>query len=164
MRHPASQGSCSSCKPRLAIVLVLFSLFLPRPILAGTFIAFGPQLYKRDKTKPVIISTNFKILNPNTSYTLQIRNGALEWFKNVTSAVVTLLGKSVILKTSNNLSVQVNEPQGGAMTIQIMGVDNNPPQISASASPSPNAAGWNNTNVTVSFTCIRICPWSVMIL
>ena len=39
-----------------------------------------------------------------------------------------------------------------------------PPSISAFASPAPNSAGWNNSNVTVSFTCtagsaaITSCP------
>jgi hypothetical protein len=32
-------------------------------------------------------------------------------------------------------------------------VDQTAPSISGSAAPSPNGAGWNNTNVTVSFTC-----------
>jgi hypothetical protein len=31
--------------------------------------------------------------------------------------------------------------------------DATPPTISGVASPAPNAAGWNNTNVSVSFTC-----------
>jgi hypothetical protein len=41
-------------------------------------------------------------------------------------------------------------------------VANTPPTIKAAISPAPNAAGWNNTNATVTFTCsspagIRSC-------
>jgi hypothetical protein len=49
----------------------------------------------------------------------------------------------------------------GSVTV---GVDANPPTISGSASPAPNALGWNNSDVTVSFTCgdklsgVESCP------
>ena len=47
--------------------------------------------------------------------------------------------------------------------MKIVGVDDVPPTITASALPAPNAAGWNNTNVAVNFTCSDaidavICP------
>jgi Glucodextranase, domain B len=34
-----------------------------------------------------------------------------------------------------------------------LNIDKTPPMISASSAPQPNAAGWNNSDVTVSFTC-----------
>ena len=45
-----------------------------------------------------------------------------------------------------------------------LNISKTPPQIVPTVSPLPNAAGWNNTNVTVSFTCtpggapIATCP------
>ena len=51
-----------------------------------------------------------------------------------------------------------------ASTTPTMNIDETPPIIAALASPAPNAAGWNNTNVTVTFTCadtlfgIAVCP------
>ncbi len=48
-------------------------------------------------------------------------------------------------------------------------IDKTPPTISASASPIANSAGWNNTNVTVTFSCsdsrsgVARCPQPILI-
>jgi hypothetical protein len=48
-------------------------------------------------------------------------------------------------------------------------IDLTPPTITAAQSPLPNAAGWNNSNVTVTFTCgdalsgVAICPPPVVV-
>ena len=41
----------------------------------------------------------------------------------------------------------------GTKTYTVQKVDKTKPTISGAASPTPNAAGWNNTDVTVTFTC-----------
>jgi hypothetical protein len=43
-----------------------------------------------------------------------------------------------------------NDSAVGSVTVRL---DKTPPTIDGSASPAPNGAGWNNTNVTVSFDC-----------
>jgi hypothetical protein len=54
-------------------------------------------------------------------------------------------------------------------TTATINIDEAPPAITAIASPGPNAAGWNNSDVTVSFTCadalsgIAICPQSQVV-
>ncbi|HZR31499.1 MAG TPA: hypothetical protein VFA76_06565 [Terriglobales bacterium] len=53
-------------------------------------------------------------------------------------------------------------------TVQVS-IDRTMPAISASASPAPNAQGWNNSNVTVSFVCgdslsgVVSCPTPMLI-
>lgn len=139
---------------------------------AGSFPAFGPQDYTRGTGAPVTVANNFSVLNPNTQYTLKAFNGGLQDSQTelVSSGLVTVNGVQVIgpsnfnqnvtevdvpvtLQASNTISVQVRGQPGGVLTIQIVGVDNDPPTIKATASPAPNAAGWNNTNVTVTFVC-----------
>src|SRR5260370_18710775 len=150
---------------------------------AGTFTAFGPKNYVRGTGDPVTVTDTFSVLNPNTQYTLKAFNGGLQNTQTelVSSSVVTVNGVQVVgpnnfnqkvtevdvpvtLQASNTISVQVRGKPGGTLTIQIVGVDNDPPTIKASVSPAPNAAGWNNTNVTVTFTCgdatsgVASCP------
>src|SRR5215470_11664557 len=157
---------------RKSASLALFLLFTAAGLYAGTFTAFGPKNYVRGTGSPVTVTDTFTVLNPSTQYTLKAYNGGLtnSATELVSSSVVTLNGVQVIgpnnfnqnvtevdvpvaLQASNTLSVQVRGQPGGVLTIQIIGVDNDLPTITATVSPSPNAAGWNNTNVTVTFVC-----------
>ncbi len=141
-------------------------------VLAGSFTVLGPQNYLRDTGEPVTVITNFSVLNPAMQYTLKIYNGGLTdgEFDRVSSSIIKINGldlvspsefnqnvayieKPIPLNSGNALSVELHGQPGGGITVLIVGVDNDPPTITASASPQPNAAGWNKTNVTVTFTC-----------
>ncbi|HWC19070.1 MAG TPA: hypothetical protein VG498_18815, partial [Terriglobales bacterium] len=150
---------------------------------AGTFTAFGPKDYVRGSGSPVTVTDTFSVLNPTTQYTLKVFNGGLENSQTelVSSSIVSVNGLQVIgpsnfnqnvkevdvpiiLQTANTLSVQVRGQPGGTLAIQIVGVDSDPPVIKSTISPLPNAAGWNNSKVTVTFTCtdstsgVATCP------
>jgi hypothetical protein len=155
--------------------------------MAGTFVVFGPETYRYAPGKPTPQSTAFTVLNPATTYTLRIHNGGLSnEFSRVSSAVITLNGleiakpndfnqnvalieKPVTLTATNTLTVEVRAPPEGGLTLQIVGVDNDLPTINATAVPLPNASGWNNTAVSVTFTCsdatsgIATCPAPVTV-
>jgi len=166
----------------ICIVTVFFT-FPASTVFPGNFVGFGPQNYTRGTGSPVAVTNAFTVLNPNTSYTLKINNGGLVdgEFEKVSSAVislngvqivgpnefnqnVTLIEKPITLAASNQLSVELRGKPGGGITIQIIGIDNDPPTITASVNPPSNATGWNSSGVTVSFTCsdatsgIASCP------
>lgn len=166
--------------PRIFIVLLAL---LGTPCFAGTFTAFGPQVYVRGTGDPVTVTNTFTVLNPNTQYTLRLHNGGLvdSSTDRVSSTTVTVNGaiivapndlnqnmgevdKPVTLLALNQIDVQVRGAPGGTISIDILGIDNDPPVITAVASPAANAAGWNNSNITVTFTCsdatsgIASCP------
>src|SRR5205823_4328544 len=48
-------------------------------------------------------------------------------------------------------------------------LDKTPPTVTGSVAPTPNAAGWNDSNVTVTFTCsdagsgVDVCPAPVTV-
>ncbi len=151
---------------------------------AGTFSAFGPKAYQRGQGQPVTVTDPVTVQNPTTTYTLRITNGGLNHsqFPLVTGATVTLNGaliarqsdfngnvqvieKPVTLTASNILAVNVTDGgQQAGFLLEIVGIDNDPPTISASVTPQANADGWHNSPVTVAFTCtdatsgIASCP------
>ena len=124
--------------------------------------AFGPQTFPQNVGKPVPIP--FTVLDPTTTYTLRVDNkGVTSGTIKVNGVVVvapkdfgknvTLITKSVTLLATNQVTVEFDSTQTASLVLQIIGVDNVPPTITTTATPSRNAAGWNNSNVTVTFSC-----------
>jgi hypothetical protein len=168
---------------QMSVALWAFLAMASIPAAAGTFTVFGPQNYVRGTGAPVTETGTFTVLIPGAQYTLKVFNGGLvnDQSELVSSTVVTLNGVQVIsesnfnqnvqevdvpvvLQGSNTISVQIRGQPGGTLAIQIVGVDNDPPVITARVSPAPNSAGWNKSDVTVTFTCsdagsgIATCP------
>ena len=171
-----------------ALIFLVGLASFPLHAWAGIFTAFGPEVYKRDTGSPVTVTDSFTISNPNTTYTLQIYNGGLEddEFEEVSSSIISLNGiqvvspnefnqnvsfieKPVTLNTNNELTVEVWGKPGGGSTIKIIGVDDDPPTITAFVDPKSNASGWHNQNATVTFDCsdatsgIATCPDPVVV-
>lgn len=147
--------------------VVLFCL-LAGQAFAVSFTAFGPQTFTRGRGAPWTQNVPFSVKNPDAHYTLYVVNGTSG--RAVDSAVIRINGmvvlrehdfddrrhamaKPVILQSSNVLSVELHSDPGGAVSVEILGLDDDPPSITASVSPQPNANGWNNSPVTVTFTC-----------
>jgi hypothetical protein len=82
---------------------------------------------------------------------------------------IVTLDITVTLQLNNTISGQLKGAKGSSMTVSIIGTDTDPPAISVSASPAPDSFGWNNTDVTVTFTCsdktsgIAMCPAPVTV-
>jgi hypothetical protein len=73
------------------------------------------------------------------------------------------------LSSTTGITDGVGGSLAGTFTGQAYTVDRTNPTITASAAPAPNAAGWNNSDVTVTFTCsdsgsgIATCPSPVTV-
>jgi glucodextranase-like protein len=179
-------SACQFCRVILAFLTLLMAG--ATSARAGTFTVFGPQDYLRDTGAPVTVTSTFSASNLNTQYTLKVFNGGLrdDVTELVSSGFVVVNGIQVIgpdnfnqnvtevdvpvtLQASNTISVQVRGQPGGKLTVEILGIDNDPPVIHSTVSPSPNAAGWNNSPVTVTFTCsdatsgVANCPPSQVV-
>jgi len=136
-------------------------------------------MYQRSTGQPVSVSRTFVVAEASNQYLLRLSN------LGVSSAVVTLNGQQVFgpsdfggkpprlerqvaLRSGNNtLAVELRGAPGSRLTVEIEapgGTDVTPPIISATANPAPNASGWNNSDVTVTFQCtdsgsgIATCP------
>jgi len=145
-----------------------------------TFKAYGPATVVRATGAPAPVNATFNVLDPSTTFTMQIDSSG------VSSAIITLNGvqifkpgdfnttvklltKPVKLLSTNKLTVEMRGSPGESLSLQIIGVDNVAPTITGMVTPAPNAAGWNNSNVVVRFTCsdatsgIASCPEPVSV-
>jgi hypothetical protein len=158
---------------RSAAAIVLVALAFAGAALAGTFFAFGPEDFRPTggSKRATIYNRSFSTPDPSGSYTLKVINGGTNGqFGRVSSCGVVLNGalvvkpsqvnqnvatitRTVTLRSSNTLQIQVAGNAGSGVTLQIEGTDTTPPIISATRAPAANASGWNNSNVTVTFTC-----------
>jgi hypothetical protein len=146
----------------------------PALALGGTFNAFGPETYRRGMGTPVPVVKSFSVLNPAAAYLLRVHNGGINGqFPKVLSGSIsingvrvvrprelnltdTLVEKAVTLLASNEISVLIRGSATSGIVVEIIGTDNGAPTITAQASPAANANGWNNSNVTVTFTCADV--------
>jgi len=154
---------------------------------ASTFVVFQ-QNYVRDNNSPDLVTTPFTVANPGSFYFIRVTNGGLTDtpYEQVSSSTFSLNGAQIIgpsdfsqqvqvverpvsLITNNSLSVELRGQPGGGVTVQIFGEDSEPPTITATVLPAPNAAGWSRSNLTVMFTCsdalsgIQSCPTPVVV-
>lgn len=166
------QSARASHVSRLPLLLWAVAIFLISGVAsanAGTFTVFGPQNYTRSTGAPVTVTNNFSVLNPNIQYTLKAFNGGLQDAQTelVSSGSVTVNGVQVIgpsnfnqnvtevdvpitLLGANTIDVQVRGKPGGLLTVEIVGVDNDPPIISIT-SPA-NGATVSTSSVSVTGT------------
>lgn len=163
---------------RTVSVLVLVSWCISFEALgqgdsAATFVSRPAEDFLRGAGAPVTVTRTFEVLDRTAPYTLRLYNGGRNSeFSRVSSAVITLNGGEILrsndfnqqvdfierhapLLPKNTFTVELRSQRGSGITIEFIGIDNAAPQIVASVNPPPNAAGWNNTSLTVSFACSR---------
>ncbi|HKV91758.1 MAG TPA: RHS repeat-associated core domain-containing protein [Candidatus Angelobacter sp.] len=138
---------------------------------AGTFTVFGPQNYTRSTGAPVTVTSNFSVLNPNIQYTLKAFNGGLQDAQTelVSSGFVTVNGVQVLgpsnfnqnvsevdvpvtLLGTNTIDVQVRGKPGGLLTVEIVGVDNDPAVISITSPANGATVSTSSVSVTGNVT------------
>ena len=132
----------------LTLLAGLFLITLSTLVWAGEFTAFGPQDYVRETGKPVTVTNNFSVLNPDTEYILRVYNGGLENADTelVSSTIIVLNGTEILgpqdfnqtvkfleipvtLQLNNTIEVEARGKPGGLLTIQTVGIDNESPEI-----------------------------------
>lgn len=179
------QGSAlSSRRPTCLILTAALALVASVAVFAAGTTVFGPRTYTRGAGKPVAAKATFTVNGPTGLYTLRVVN------HGVTSAVITLNGRKIfepgdftrnepLLEERvtprdgvNEIIVELRSRPGSSLTVEVTGdsaTDTTPPTITAVATPAPNAAGWNKSDVTVTFTCadtgsgIATCPAPVTV-
>ena len=141
----------------------------------GTFTAYGPVSVVRGTDTPTLVNTTFTVLDPSTTFKIQIDssgvasaivklNGTVIFSQSDFNANVHFLTKPLTLLATNQLTVDMRGSPGESLSVRILGIDNVAPTINAVITPSPNAAGWNKSDATVTFTCsdatsgIASCP------
>lgn len=176
----AIRGRCGKTLIVLAAINVCLLWTPSIQAQSHTFKAYGPVSVVRATGAPTPVTTTFNVLDPSTTFTMQIDSSGVssaivtlngvEIFKTSDfNATIKVLTKPVKLLSTNKLSVEMRGSPGESLSLQIIGVDNAAPTITGVVMPAPNTAGWNNSNAIVSFTCsdvtsgIASCPGPVSV-
>jgi len=177
-----------SIKPVASFVLLSVFIVLCPSVgrAAGTWTPFGPVTYVRGPGTVTETTATFRVMNPNAIYALEIKNGGLSGQFARTTGTITLNSTQVVgplalnplipvlvipvrLLSTNQLTINLRGAAGSGLALDIVGVDIGPPSITGTVSPAPNSVGWNNSDVTVSFTCsdktsgVASCPLPVLV-
>jgi hypothetical protein len=108
-----------------------------------------------DTTPPVITPNVSGTLGDNGWYVSDV---SVSWtVTDPESAITSKVGcnPTTINTDTSGTTLTCSATSAGGTSSQSVTIkrDATPPTISGVAAPAPNAAGWNNTDVTVSFTC-----------
>lgn len=171
----------------LFAITLIGVVLIASPPPPRSFLVYGPENFTRAAGQPVIETRTFSVSRPGADYQLRIYNGGnRNQFVRSSNAHVKLndrwvavpadfstqtplIERRVTLAETNTLYVKLSSDAGSGITIEISGLDGESPTITASAQPTPNAAGWTNTNVVVTFICadsisgIASCPSPVTV-
>lgn len=166
-------------------VACLFGALTATATWGGVFPVVGPQDFERAGGRPEVFSERFTVRDPGAPHTLRVTNGGGDGrYARISSAVVTLNGEEILaprdwsqqvtvierplaLAAENVLTIELRSR--GGITIEIVGIDEVAPSLTARPDPPPNAAGWNHSAVTVHFECadttsgIALCPEPVTV-
>ncbi len=157
-----------------AALLLIATLAAAQPSFAGTFTVFGKETVTRATKAPVTASFSFDVRDPSARYEIRVLNGAVSddkgkktqtssariaingaqvigpnyFNKNVTSIV-----EAVALDGANSIDITPAGQPGSYLTVDVIGYDDVPPEITAYIEPVANRYGWHNGSVVVRFEC-----------
>ena len=138
---------------------------------------FGPVQFKQGSFRPLWAIHVFHARRPSPGTLRLVNGGEHNQFRPASRANVWVNGERILspldftsphggqvlerrlqLKPWNYILVEINSGAKAGFTITIDAneadtLDKIPPVITGTPSPAPNSNGWNNSNVTVSFTC-----------
>ncbi|MBN2326289.1 MAG: Vps62-related protein [Candidatus Omnitrophica bacterium] len=170
------------------LIILLFCLAsltsMPGITEANTYVVYSND-FSRLTSQPVALTEQFASI-PQVCTIFIFNGGKSQQYDAISSAVIDINGspvtapnefnqnqpiivKTIELSDENQLSVDLRSKPGGGITIEIIGIDDDPPVIVVIPTPAPNSAGWNNTDVTVNFVCsdatsgIASCPPPVIV-
>ncbi len=165
-------------RAKFALLTTGISFVIAVPALAGTFTIFDQTLVRRTGEPQTV---TFEVPTRATSGVLHIES------HDVASAVITLNGATIVapndftphvtvierrislIAGKNQMTVEIRGEPEDWLQLRILGIDNEPPVITATVDPPANAAGWHRGDARVVFTCkdaisgIASCPDPVLI-
>jgi YD repeat-containing protein len=175
---------------RIVLAFVLSAAFITSGTVGFGLDAavFGPVTFDGRGSRPVADIRRFTIGSVSGPYKLRVINHGIvdaaillnrrivlspDDLRDDQKHVVPLIERAVTLRAgTNEVVVGLRGDVGTSLTVEILGpsLDNVRPTITASVTPASNAAGWNNSDVTVTFICsdlgsgIATCPMPVTVV